>query len=115
MILIEEIEDQIKNILLTEVSFILESKKIKTGKLILFTMRSFFCVFTLFDQLKNKKTIYEIPCPFDMKKIGDDIEFDYTTDTFAKRCAGMEKLINSVNLKTASKLFNKKLLITSSI
>jgi hypothetical protein len=115
MTTIEILEGQIKNFLLTSVVFSLENKKIKSGKLILFSVRDFFCIFTLFDEIKNKKTIYEIPYPFGTRVVDNSLELDYTTDTFGEKCNGIEDMLIKFRPKKASKLYDKKLVITSII
>lgn len=110
---IEEIEENIKHLLLTDVNFILEGKKLKTGKLILFAVRDFFCIFTLFDNIKNKKTIYEIPYPFSFRTNSHGVEFDYTVDAFCEKCTGIHDKVKTIPPKKTSKFFNKKLIVSS--
>ena len=107
----EEIEELIKPLLLTQAEFLLENKKIKSGKIILFTVRDFFCVFTFHDAIKNKKVIYEIPYPFNIYKTSEGVVFDYTTDSFSEKNIDIHMhVIKYLNKKT-SKLFNKKLFV----
>jgi hypothetical protein len=107
----EEIEDIIKPLLLTHVDFLLESKKIKSGKFILFSVRDFFCVFTFFDTHKNKKVIYEIPYPFNVTKVEKGIIFDYTVDAFCEKNLDINTHVVKFISKKSSKLFNKKLFV----
>jgi len=112
---VEEIENFIKPLLLTNISFILDGKKIKTGKLMLFTVRDFFCVFTLNDMNKNKKVIYEIPYPFSLKQLKEGIEFSYTLESFCEKNTAIYSSVKKLCEKKTSKLFNKKLVIHSQI
>lgn len=111
---IEEIEDIIKPLLLTNLTFVLENKKIKTGKLMLFTVRDFFCVFTFFDEIKNKKTIYEIPYPFAVYRDNDKTIFDYTLPTFCEKGVNIAQQLAQIKLpKKPAKLYNKKIFVYS--
>jgi hypothetical protein len=112
---IETLENFIKEFLLTNVVFFLDNKKVKSGRLVLFTVRDFFCVFTLHDEIKNKKTIYEVPYPFGARLANNSLEFDYTVSTFCEKCNGIQSLAANITPKKTSKLFNKKLVITSHI
>jgi len=107
----EEIEDLIKPLLLTHVEFLLENKKIKSGKFILFSVRDFFCIFTFFDTHKNKKMIYEIPYPFKVSRVEKGIVFDYTVNTFCEKNLDISPRVVKFISKKTSKLFNKKLFV----
>ncbi len=110
---VEEIETHIKPFLLTTVTFTLDGKKLKTGKLMLFTVRDFFCIFTLIDTIKNKKVLYEVPYPFNVHPFEQKLEFDYTVDSFCEKCLDIKNIITTLYPPKTSKLFNKKLVLTS--
>lgn len=108
---VEEIEQIIKHFLLRDVVFSLEEKKLKSGKFMLFAIRDFFCIFTLFDQTKNKKIIYEIPYPFNIEHNDNKITFDYTLNTFCKNNKDIIEASKGTGRKKPSKFFNKKLVV----
>jgi hypothetical protein len=112
---VDEIEELIKPFLLTNITFFIEGKRVKTGKLILFTVRDFFCVFTLHDTIKNKKTIYEIPYPFNIYKKPNTLEFDYTIDAFSEKAIDIRNIIKDIIPSKTSKIFNKKVIVYSHI
>jgi hypothetical protein len=113
---IEEIENIVKPLLLTDLTFMLENKKIKSGRLLLFSVRDFFCIFTFFDETKNKKTIYEIPYPFAVYKEDGNTIFDYTLPTFCEKGINIMQIIPQLNFaKKPAKLYNKKLIVYSDI
>ena len=109
---VEDIEELIKNFLLTDITFSLEGKKIKSGKLILFSIRDFFCVFTFQDLVKNKRVIYEIPYPFSITYKGNELIFDYTLTTFSEKSIDITNKIKNIQYTKVSKLFNKKLIVS---
>ena len=112
---IEEIENSVKPFLLTNINFNLDGKKLKTGKLILFSVRDFFCVFTLMDNTKNRKIVYEVPYPFQLQSNKTSLTFDYTLESFCEKSSDIQDMLKKVCPKKTTKLFNKKLVILSYI
>jgi len=109
---VEEIEELIKPFLLTDITFTLESKKLKQGKLILFAIRDFFCVFTIFDPVKNKKTAYEIPYPFNIEVTPNELIFNYTIEAFSEKSVDIKEKLKTTKFKKVSKMFNKKVIVS---
>ena len=108
---IEEIEQIIKPLHLLKVAFSIENKVIKQGKLQLFCIKDFFCIFTLLGlEKENKKTIYELPYPFDIKSNGSIVEFDYTLDAFCLSNNLIKDQTNLIKFTKTSKFFNKKVI-----
>jgi len=108
-----EIEKAISAHLQKTITFSIEAKILKKGKLILFCIKDFFCVFTLLcEEKKNKKIVYEIPYPFDLHINNDKLIFDYTINTFCKLNNELSKPINKLALKKPAKIFNKKITLT---
>lgn len=111
---VEEIEESLKPFLLTDLSFNIEDKKIKSGKLILFSVRDFFCIFTFLDTEKQKKITYEVPYPFSIKREANRLIFDYTIETFSNKHPDFLSRADSIqHNKKPAKLYNKKLYISS--
>lgn len=110
-----EIEKAISEHLQKTIVFSIESKVLKKGRLILFCIKDFFCVFTLIsEEKKNKKIVYEIPYPFDLNLVNKNkLIFDYSLDTFCKINSKLYDCVNKLQLKKTSKLFNKKISITA--
>ena len=106
---IDEIEQSIKPFMLTKASFTIDNKTIKQGKVLLFTVKDFFCVFTLVGNDKNdKKVIYELPYPFSLTSTVSSLEFNYTMDNFCLGNNRIKEQVNKVKLQKTSKFFNKK-------
>jgi hypothetical protein len=108
-----EIEKSISKFLQTNVSFCLENKTLKKGKLILFCLKDFFCIFTLISAEKNnKKIIFEIPYPFSLQQTNSKVIFDYSLSTFCRNNLNLELLVKKINIKKPSKYYNKKVIIS---
>ena len=112
---IEEIEQIIKPLHLLKVTFSIENKIIKQGKLQLFCIKDFFCIFTLLGlEKENKKTIYELPYPFNIKANGNIVEFDYTLDSFCLSNNSIKEHAGAIKITKTSKFFNKKVIASFS-
>lgn len=108
---IEEVEQTLKPFLLMKVAFTIDNKVIKQGKLQLFCIKDFFCIFTLLGlEKENKKFIYELPYPFSLKGTDKSIEFDYTLDAFCLSNAAIKEQTGKIKLAKTSKFFNKKVI-----
>lgn len=110
---IENIEQAIKPFLLTNVEFSIDNKVIKQGKLQLFCIKDFFCIFTLLSiDRGGKKTLYELPYPFSIKTTCNSLEFDYTIDSFCLSSQQVREQTSKIKTTKTSKLFNKKVVVT---
>jgi hypothetical protein len=109
---ITEIEQSIKPFLLKDLTFTVDNKVLKNGKLILFCIKDFFCVFTLTTSDRgSKRYIYEIPYPFTLNKTVSSLEFDYTLNGFCLDNLKIADSIKKVNVNRTSKIFNKKVIV----
>jgi hypothetical protein len=105
-----EIESQINNFLQRSIIFKIENKVLKKGKLILFCIKDFFCVFTLLSEEKNnKKIVFEIPYPYDILRNKNSVIFDYSINSFTKGNKELTDLVSKVKTKKASKFYDRKL------
>ena len=109
---VEDIEQFVKPYLLKEITFSIDNKALKSGKLILFSIKDFFCVFTLAAPDRDcKRVIYEIPYPFTVCKTVSSLEFNYTLDSF---CLDNKKIAEAAkrhDLSRTSKIFNKRVVV----
>jgi hypothetical protein len=111
---VDEIEQYIKPFLLRTVEFSLDGRQLKQGKLQLFCIKDFFCVFTLINQDKNnKKVIYEVPYPFNIRDTGSSLELDYTIESFCMSNKAIKESVTAIRCQKISKLFNKKLIVNA--
>ena len=109
---IDEIEQTIKPILLTGITFTVDNKVLRKGKLILFSVKDFFCTFTLAsNEDGGKRVIYEIPYPFSTNTTVSSVEFDYTVESFCMGNARIKEAVKSLDFPKASKFYNKKIVV----
>jgi len=102
---IEEIEQIIKPLHLYKVTFSIDNKVIKQGKLLLFCIKDFFCIFTLIDlERENKKTLYELPYPFKITTSGNIVTFDYTLESFCLSNTAIKTHTDAVKINKTSRL-----------
>jgi len=109
----EQIETCINKFLQSSLSFSLENKILKRGKLILFSIKDFYCIFTIICQEKNnKKIIFEIPYPFKLVSTPDKVIFDYSLKTFANEDENISEILKKIASKKPSKFLNKKITVS---
>lgn len=110
---IDEIEYAIKPYLLTSIIFSIDGKQIKQGKLQLFCIKDFFCVFTLItNESGTKKIIYEVPYPFNIEIKNQKLIFDYTLDSFCLSNLQIKDQLSKIKTSKTSKFFNKKVIVS---
>jgi len=100
----EALERSINKHLQKEISFLLNHKTLKTGKLILFCIKDFYLVFTL--SVGNSKKIFELPYPFSYKVTPHKIILDYTLKTFTHNVPEIINLSKLLVHKKPNKLYN---------
>lgn len=89
----EKLEKSINDMLQQKVSFTVNGKSIKSGKLILFCIKDFYLVFTLV--IQHSKKIFEIPYPYEFRTVDKKIILDYTLESF---CHNMGDIKNHAKL-----------------
>jgi hypothetical protein len=74
-----DLEDILKSLLQKNVNFVINKKKWRTGRVLLFKQNGFFVEITLKNN-KEKIERFEIPIPFDITKNNNSIKFSYKLD-----------------------------------
>lgn len=103
------VERKMSNLLQRDIKFILNSKVIRTGKLLIFNVKDFYACFTL--SYGSDKKIYELPFPFAINIHNDGVEFDYTLDTLSGGNTALLYRLKVLTKVKKNKLFNNKLKI----
>jgi len=104
--LFERMSESLKLLLQENVSFYLDEKRLKSGKIILYSF-GHFCL--SFHVLKGgKRFIYKIPIPFDIYTKKADIILDYTIDKFSRGNVSLKKKLElDKNVTGMHKFYNK--------
>lgn len=107
----EQIESTFLPHLQNNINFILNDKKIKTGKLLLVSHKGPYVSFVL--NINKAVKNYEIPYPFLIKKTSNDssIIFDYSIETLSNNNFNTLKLLDTFEVSKTSKFYNKILKI----
>jgi hypothetical protein len=113
MLTIPSIETTLNQLLQRSLSFSVNGKIVKQGKLILFSIKDYHITF--FIRVNGTQKKYEIPYPFSVKnsktKHGKySVVFDYTAETLAQINGDLLFKLKNISSKP-SKLFNNKLTI----
>jgi hypothetical protein len=111
MTTVNKITDTINKHLQKNVEFVVENKTIKSGKVLLFSIKDFFCCFLLFNESKKKRFLFEIPYPFSFSEEKNELIFDYTLNTFSSNNPTLKVDLLKFRNKKPCKLFNKKVRI----
>ncbi|MGA1046607.1 MAG: hypothetical protein ACO3UU_01230 [Minisyncoccia bacterium] len=106
----ESLEKKISNLLQRRVSFSVNNKITRSGKLIIFDVKDFYINFTIDTNNKDYKT-YELPYPFSVNIGKDYVEFDYTLDTLASGNKMLYYKLKALNRVKKNKIFNNKVII----
>lgn len=85
---VERLEKSINEFLQQKISFSVNGKSIKTGKLILFCIKDFYLVFTIL--VNHTKKVFEVPYPYSFFVSNKKIIFDYSVNSL---CNGEHKIL----------------------
>lgn len=105
---IDDVEEQFKEFFQSNVSFNIDQKVIKKGKLINVAVKDFFITFVL-EIAKGGTKTFEIPYPYNIDKIKSSLVFDYTLDTLTHN--DTYKFVKAKNFKPKknSKFYDVKM------
>lgn len=105
------IEDTLKSLLQKKLTFEVDCKSFKTGRLLLFTQKYFYLSLIL-STIKKKQEKLEIPIPFNIEVHKDDnlIYFDYRLATLAHNNKEALELLQKIPA-AKNKFFDKILTI----
>ncbi len=111
----EYIEEYLEPLLQCEVFFMLGPKKIKQGKLLVYTIKDYIISFTIRNN-KNQLKSYDVYYPYDVYLDKNKrLVFDYTTDTLTTSNNELMELIELETKDTKNhKLFDSLLTIVDS-
>ncbi len=103
------LENQLKNLMLTNVEFVIDGKIIKRGKIKVFNTKQFFLKFKL-DHCGDHKE-YELPYPYRVDKLSNGFMFDYCLSAFIPKTEESYWKLKTLNHSECSKLFESHLYI----
>jgi len=108
----EKTNEILKTALQRNVSFEVNGKHIRKGKLILFNIKDFYISFNILT-VKNTTKTYELPIPFEISQVEDGILCDFSVNNLIKKSSVREYLIKTIynKLGKKSKIYDNKLMI----
>lgn len=100
------LEEACKFLLQKKISFEINNKTFKQGKLLLFYQKNFYLMFIL-NSTKKERDKIEIPIPYDVETYEDDglVYFDYRIKSLAKLAPEMENYLKVYSTKTNTNKF----------
>jgi hypothetical protein len=102
--MINVLENNLNNFLQREVSFMVNNKTIKKGKLLLFTVKDFYITFLL--RVNNEQKKFELPYPFHSNSKGLTAEMNYTLNEISHNCDHLYFKLKSLTPKTNAKIYD---------
>jgi hypothetical protein len=105
------IEDQLKELMLQNVSFILDGKVIKQGKIKIFNTKQNFIKFKIEHDDEVKE--WELTYPFKVTPMDNGFLFDYSLSAFCPRTETAYWKMKLADKSQASKLYDNYLYVTT--
>lgn len=103
----EFLEYTINKYLQRKINFVSNGKIIKTGTLLLFTVKEFYLNFTIL--VGNSRKQVEIPYPFYFECTGNSIVLDYTLGRLYHGISTISQTVNALTPKKPNKYYNSKI------
>lgn len=103
----EHLEKYVNSFLQRKVNFVSNGKIIKTGTLLLFTVKDFYLNFTLLISGSRKQV--EIPYPFNFEFTGNSLMLDYTLNKLYHGISTISQTVQALTPKKPNKYYNSKL------
>jgi len=99
------IEKQLNNFLLKPVTFKINDKVVKKGKLKIFTIKQFFIKFNL--EINNDIKVFEVPYPFKMHTNEKCVTFEYTLSSLCNsNSSSLYYKVKTANKQDCNKMFD---------
>jgi len=108
--MMEIIENELKELVFKNITFKIDSKVLKSGKLKIFNTSQFFIKFKLLINESEKE--YELPYPYKLIKTDGGVIFDYTLSAFYPYKDELYYKILLCDKSGASKIHGRYLAIT---
>lgn len=108
---IDDVEKQFKEFFQSNISFNIDQKVIKKGKLINVIVKDFFITFIL-EIAKGRTKTFEIPYPYHIDKIKNGLVFDYTLETLTHNDTYKFVKVKNFKPKKNSKFYDVKMNLT---
>jgi hypothetical protein len=108
----DRIEKYLKNMIFREISFVLNDKTIKQGKIHMFNVKQNFIKFKI--EMDGEIKEWEISYPYDVKTSDDGYVFDYSLSAFCPRTEESYWKMMTMKKNESSKFFNNYLFVLTS-
>jgi hypothetical protein len=98
--------------LLKDVTLYHHNKVLREGKLLLFCIKDFHLHFTF--SIKNQTKHFDIPYPFEIKKIANNlILLEFTLSSFKAEFEDIERRVKNIGCKKKSRYYNSIIRVSS--
>jgi hypothetical protein len=104
-----DLEQTLNYFLQRDITFTIDDKVVKRGKLILCNIKDFYITFYLKHNDDQKR--YELPYPFALENTNRRVTMDYTLESVAGNNTDLLYKLQSLSRKKNTKIFNSKVVI----
>jgi len=108
----DRVEKYLKNMIFREISFVLNDKTIKQGKIHMFNVKQNFIKFKI--EMDGEMKEWEISYPYNVKYTNDGYIFDYSLSAFCPRTEESYWKMMTMKKSDSSKFFNNYLFVLTS-
>ena len=105
------IEDKLKNLILRKVSFVVDGKTIKQGKINVINTKQNFIKFKIDNSVDVKE--WELSYPYDIRATDNGYSFDYSLSAFCPRTEESYWKMKLMNKSESSKLHDNYLYVVT--
>lgn len=105
MMTLDDIEKSMVKMFQRVITFEIDGKSIKRGKVLVFNIKEFHVHITLIPDRGPKKQ-FIIPLPFNVVVEPDCIKLDYTIDTLSRKNAATALMLRNINNKKNNRFFD---------
>jgi hypothetical protein len=98
-------DNVLSEVLLKDITFIHGNKVLRTGKLLLFSVKDFYLHFTI--TINNTNKHFETPYPFQLLKVSENLFLlDFSLSAFKAEYSFLDSKIKTIGSKKRSRFFN---------
>ena len=106
-----DLERALNYFLQRDITFTVDNKCVKRGKLILCSIKDFYITFYL--KHNDEQRRYELPYPFAVESKTGELVFDYKLSTMAHNNIDLLFKLQSLNKKKNSKIYDNRITIAA--
>lgn len=110
---IANLEEAFNLLLQRNIIIKLNDKTLREGKLVLFSIKNFYLVFSLAQPTSGRMTYYELPAPFIYEARPNNIKLSYRLESFHQQDEDVKLSMRLLGKSKVHKIYDRDIYITS--